>query len=121
MSAKTTNMLMDKMKSLKSLTWHEVMGDNIMAEQNLEFALNFDWELFNYIKEGCFMEYFGYILPADIRMVAIQKDRLQSDVQAITDMLESYNDITSKLTSPQVCKCPIRMYQSFYSPQTEHN
>ncbi|XP_045466201.1 dynein axonemal heavy chain 10 [Harmonia axyridis] len=102
MSAKSTNMLMDKMKSLKSLTWHEVMGDNIMAEQNLEFSLNFDWEIFNYIKEGCIMEYFGYMLPTDVRMVAIQKDRLQSDVQAITDMIEAYNDVTTKLTSPQM-------------------
>ncbi|KAK9891062.1 hypothetical protein WA026_013388 [Henosepilachna vigintioctopunctata] len=102
MSAKTTNILMDKMKSLKTLTWHEVMGDKIMVEQRLEFSLNFDWELFNYIKEGIFMEYFGYVLPTDIRMVAIQKDRLQTDVQSVIDMLEAYSEVTSKLTPPQM-------------------
>ncbi|XP_015836813.2 dynein axonemal heavy chain 10 [Tribolium castaneum] len=99
---KMASQVMDKIRSQRSLTWHEVMGDMIVLEQNIEFALNFDDDLFSCIRGAELLDSLKYELPDKIKMIASRKERLQKDVAAVKDMLEQYNSIMKKLSPPQM-------------------
>lgn len=99
---KMANQVMDKIRSQRSLTWHEVMGDMIVVEQNIEFALNFNDDLFSCIRGAELLDSLKYDLPDKIKMIASRKERLQKDVAAVKNVLEHYNAIMKKLSYPQV-------------------
>lgn len=99
---KMANLVMEKIRSQRSLTWHEVMGDMIVVEQNIEFAINFNDDLFSCIRGAELLDSLKYELPDKIKMIATRKERLQKDVAAVKSMLENYNAIMKKLSVPQV-------------------
>lgn len=83
-------------------TWDEMMGDAIMAELNLRFEINFNYDIFNVINEASFMELLGYTLPVDIRSSALQKDRVFRDTQEVITMLREYNDLLKTLSMSEL-------------------
>lgn len=93
---------MERIRSQRSLTWHEIMADTIVVEQNLEFALNFNYDLFSCIHGAETLDTLKYELPNKIRMIARRKERIQKDVAAVQGMLEKYNAIMKNLSVPQI-------------------
>lgn len=75
----------------------EFMNDAILVECKLRFQVNFDWEVFEVIREAELMEQLGFELPATIRDVGIQKNRLRADIDATTKMISQYNNILDTL------------------------
>lgn len=85
-------------------TWDETMGTTIMAEINFKFDIDFNNDIFHVIDEAAFMEALGFVLPVDVRAVALQKDRVYNDRQNVTVMLQEYNALIEKLSMPEVRK-----------------
>lgn len=85
-----------------SFTWEDFIGDNVLVESNLRLQVNFDPELFSVIAEAELFEVLGYDLPAQIRMVAHQKDRFHADYQAICKLVSDYNNLVDRLDIPQL-------------------
>ncbi|XP_011639724.2 dynein heavy chain 10, axonemal [Pogonomyrmex barbatus] len=75
----------------------EFMSDTILEECQLRFQVNFDWEVFEVIREAELMEQLGFELPTTIRDIGIQKNRLRADIDAITKMIDQYNNILDTL------------------------
>lgn len=99
---KLVNQIIDQIKSQKSLTWHEIMGDRIINEHNLQFAINFNDDLMSCIKGAELLDSLKYELPEKVKMLATRKERLQKDVAAVKAMLKSYNSIMKELSIPQM-------------------
>ncbi|KYN43305.1 Dynein heavy chain 10, axonemal, partial [Trachymyrmex septentrionalis] len=59
--------------------------------------INFDWEIFEVIREAELMEQLGFELPTTIRDVGIQKNRLRADIDVITKVIDQYNNILDML------------------------
>lgn len=76
--------------------------DMMLIEQNLTFQQNFDPQLFDIIFEAELMEKLGYPLDDEIREVAVQKERLQIDLESIKQMLKRYEELLKNLNWPQV-------------------
>jgi len=79
------------------ITWPEFMSGAILVECQLRFQINFNWEVFEVIREAELMEQLGFELPATIRDVGIQKNRLRADIDATTKMINQYNNILDTL------------------------
>ncbi|KAF7265371.1 hypothetical protein GWI33_021219 [Rhynchophorus ferrugineus] len=94
--------LMDRVHSQKNLTWHEIMGPNIMSDFGLKFELNFDDNLWKFFKSVEMFELLKFSLPENIRLVAMRKEKVQKDVNAVIKMLRMYNNIVDNLTGPQM-------------------
>ncbi|XP_011874224.1 PREDICTED: dynein heavy chain 10, axonemal [Vollenhovia emeryi] len=90
---KTSSVSLDKHDARAKITWPEFMSGAILVECQLRFQVNFDWEVFEVIREAELMEQLGFKLPATIRDVGIQKNRLRTDIDATTKMINQYNDI----------------------------
>ncbi|KAI4469012.1 dynein heavy chain [Holotrichia oblita] len=100
--SKPANTFMDKLKSKKSFTWHDIMGNNIMSELSIHFSLNFNTDIFHCIAGAELMENLGYDLPESMTNAAIQRFRLKADVEAVETMIERYNDIVQSLRPAQL-------------------
>lgn len=96
--SKTSTVSFDKQHDARAkINWPEFMRDAILVECQLRFEVNFDWEVFEVIREAELMEQLGFELPATIRDVGIQKNRLRADIDATTKMINQYNNILDTL------------------------
>ncbi|XP_030756931.1 dynein heavy chain 10, axonemal [Sitophilus oryzae] len=100
-SSYSVQTLTEKIHTQKNLTWHEIMGPNIMSDFGLKFELNFDDSLWKFFKSVEMFELLKFTLPESIRLVAMRKEKVQKDVNAVIKMLKMYNDIVDRLTPPQ--------------------
>ncbi|KAJ2948630.1 hypothetical protein O0L34_g7885 [Tuta absoluta] len=89
-------------EGLTDVTWRDLTVHKLMAEYNLEFQPNFDKEIFQIILEAEVMEQLGYDLPANIRDVAMQKDRLYYELEALEFIIAKYNAGGTALTTAEV-------------------
>ncbi|XP_011694340.1 PREDICTED: dynein heavy chain 10, axonemal [Wasmannia auropunctata] len=95
---KTSTVSVDKHDFARAkITWPEFMSGAILVECQLRFQINFDWEVFEVIREAELMEQLGFELPAPIRDVGIQKNRLRADIDTTTKMIDHYNNILDTL------------------------
>lgn len=99
---KTSTVSFDKHDARAKITWPEFMSGAILIECQLRFQVNFDWEVFEVIREAELMEQLGFELPATIRDVGIQKNRLRADIDATTKMINQYNDILDTLDKADI-------------------
>lgn len=107
MMSHSAHTLMDRIQSQKNLTWHEVMGSNIMIDFGLKFELNFDESLWKCFKCIEMFELLKFSLPENLRLIAMRKEKCSKNVNAVIRMLKMYNDIIEKLTPPQVSEFKI--------------
>jgi len=95
---KTSSVSFDKYDFVRAkITWPEFMSGAILIECQLRFQINFDWEIFEIIREAELMEQLGFELPATIRDIGIQKNRLRADIEVTTKMIDQYNNILDML------------------------
>uniref|UniRef100_A0A182TQL6 AAA+ ATPase domain-containing protein n=1 Tax=Anopheles melas TaxID=34690 RepID=A0A182TQL6_9DIPT len=85
-------------------TWREVIGESVLIEYKLKFALNFSYDIFDVINEGQQFEYLGFALSPTIRMAIMRKDQLFRDVECVSKMVNRYNDIVLNLSTPELMK-----------------
>ncbi|KAH1015210.1 dynein axonemal heavy chain 10 [Dendroctonus ponderosae] len=102
MLSHSAHTLMDRIQSQKNLTWHEIMGSNIMIDFGLKFELNFDESLWKCFKCIEMFELLKFSLPENLRLIAMRKEKCSKNVNAVIRMLKKYNDIIEKLTPPQI-------------------
>ncbi|GAB1860436.1 Dynein heavy chain 10, axonemal [Camponotus japonicus] len=101
-AGKSSTVSSDRYDTRAKITWKEFMSGAILLECQLRFQINFDWEVFEVIREAELMEQLGFELPATIRDVGIQKTRLRTDLDAIEKMIEQYNNILKTLDKADV-------------------
>lgn len=94
--------MMDRIQFQKNLTWHELMGNNIMIDFSLKFELNFDESLWSCFKCIDMFELLKFSLPEHLRLIAMRKEKCSKNVNAVIRMLKMYNAIVEKLTPPHV-------------------
>ncbi|XP_060518939.1 LOW QUALITY PROTEIN: dynein axonemal heavy chain 10 [Cylas formicarius] len=94
--------LMSRIQSRRNLTWHEIIGPNITVDFGLKFDLNFDETLWRSFKGIETFELLNFALPEHVRIIAVRKEKVQRDVNAVSRMLARYNSITDRLGPPQV-------------------
>ncbi|XP_070520949.1 dynein axonemal heavy chain 10 [Cardiocondyla obscurior] len=92
----------DKCDACAKITWPEFMSGAILIECQLRFEINFDWEVFKVIREAEVMEQLGFELPAIIRDVGIQKNRLRADIDITTKMISEYTNILDMLDKADI-------------------
>lgn len=108
-------------------TWKEVIGDGVLIEYKLQFAVNFSYgnkcvwiatvletwhfsfppdcpAIFDVITEGQQFEYMGFVVNPIIRLAIMRKNLLFSDVEAVSDMIDKYNGIVMGLSNAEVRK-----------------
>lgn len=94
---------MEKIYSQRNMTWHEIIDNYVLADFGFQFEVNFDKNLWGCFKSVEILETLNFNLPDNIRMFAIRKEKIQKNVNAVTDMVKMYNDVIEKLTESQVC------------------
>lgn len=99
---KDSTQLDNKQNQNLKVTWMEMMDDKIMAEHQLKFEVNFDWDVFEIIHEAELFEQMGFELPEAVRDVGIQKNRLRSDIDDTQIMIKEYNGTVAKLNTADV-------------------
>jgi hypothetical protein len=82
----------------ENLTWGEIMKGSVLIEKGLCFETNFSKDIFAIIAEAEVMEQLGFALEPTIRSVAVQKDRLHRDLEAVQNVIKEYNTIVESLT-----------------------
>uniref|UniRef100_A0A182NRZ8 AAA+ ATPase domain-containing protein n=1 Tax=Anopheles dirus TaxID=7168 RepID=A0A182NRZ8_9DIPT len=92
-------------------TWREVIGESVLIEYKLKFALNFSYDIFDVINEGQQFEYLGFALSPTIRMAIMRKDQLFRDVECVSKMVDRYNDIVLNLSTPEVYFLRSHLYE----------
>ncbi|RLU20605.1 hypothetical protein DMN91_007218 [Ooceraea biroi] len=80
----------------------DFMSGAVLIECQLRFQLNFNWEMFEVIREAELMEQLGFELPATLRDVGVQKNRLRADIHATEKMIEGYNNVLETLDRADV-------------------
>lgn len=78
------------------------MGNYIAADIGLQFEVNFDTNLWVCFKSVEILETLQFTLPENIRMIAIRKEKIQRNVNAVETMVKMYNGIVEQLTESQV-------------------
>lgn len=101
-TGKGSSVFSDRHDTRAKITWEEFMSGAILLECQLRFQVNFDWEVFEVIREAELMEQLGFELPATVRDIGIQKNRLRTDIDAIRKMIDQYNDILETLDKADV-------------------
>lgn len=94
--------ILQRLKMARSLTWQEIMGNGILAEQNLFFAMNLDEQIFETIAAADILEGMAFELPENIRYVALQKANLFSNIILLKKMLTECNSIVQQLSISQL-------------------
>lgn len=92
----------DKQDTRAITTWSEFMSGTILGECQLRFQLNFNWEVFEVIREAELMEHLGFELPTTLRDIGVQKNRLRLDIDATKKMIDQYNNIMDTLDKADI-------------------
>lgn len=94
-------------------TWEELIGDSILSELHLKFSVNFSEHIFDVVMEGQLFESHGFQLDPVIRRAIMRKESLHRDVEAVTKMVDCYNQIVESLTPAEVraIKCSIYIHR----------
>lgn len=87
----------DKHDVRAKISWTEFMSGTILVECQLRFQLNFDLQVFEVIREAELMEQLGFELPAALREIGIQKNRLRADIDVTETMINQYNSVVDAL------------------------
>ncbi|XP_069678773.1 dynein axonemal heavy chain 10-like [Periplaneta americana] len=85
-----------------TVTWAEMMKGTVLVEKGMRFEVNFSNEMLSIIAEAELMEQLGFALDQVILNVAVQKDRLHSNLEIIQEMLNKYNSIVGKLNTAEL-------------------
>jgi len=93
-----------------ALTWGEMMRGSVLVEKDLCFETNRLYDIFGIIAEAELMEQLGFVLEPTIRRVAVQKDRLHRDLEAVQNVINEYNAVVESLTIVEA-----RLTNSFFS------
>jgi len=80
----------------------DFMSNAILIECQLRFQLNFNWEMFEVIREAELMEQLGFELPMILRDIGVQKNRLRADMYAIEKVVDRYNSMLETLEKADV-------------------
>jgi len=80
----------------------DFMSDAVLIECQLRFHLNFNWEMFDVIREAELMEQLGFELPMILRDIGVQKNRLRADLYAIEKVIDRYNNMLETLEKADV-------------------
>lgn len=107
MISHSAHTLMGRIQSQKNLTWHEIMGTNILIDYGLKFDLNFDDLLWRCFKGVEVFELLKFSLPEHLRLISMRKEKCSKNVNAVIKMLRNYNAIMDRLTDPQVSQYSI--------------
>lgn len=75
-----------------------------MLNIGLQFEINFDDNLWSCFKSVELLETMKFVLPDSLRMIAIQKEKTQRNLNAVGNMISMYNEIIDKLNESQVTK-----------------
>jgi len=74
------------------------MRGSVLVEKDLCFETNRLHDIFAIIAEAELMEQLGFALEPTIRSVAVQKDRLHRDLEAVQNMIKENNEVVASLT-----------------------
>ncbi|XP_055533348.1 dynein axonemal heavy chain 10 [Wyeomyia smithii] len=96
------HLLVSAVSQKKVPTWREVIGDSVLIEYKLKFAVNFSYDIFDAISEGQQFENMGFSLGSAIRTAIMRKDQLFTDVEHVTKMVNDYNDLVLQLSAPEI-------------------
>lgn len=99
---KASIMSSDKHDVRAKIKWSEFMSDTILVECQLRFQLNFDLEVFEVIREAELMEQLGFELPAALRDVGVQKNRLRANIDVTEKMINQYNSVVDALEKSDI-------------------
>lgn len=99
---KTSTLSSNKHDARTKITWTEFISGAILMECQLCFQLNFNREVFEVIREAELMEQLGFELPAILRDVGVQKNRLRADIDATEKMIDHYNNIVDTLDKADI-------------------
>ncbi|XP_049816413.1 dynein axonemal heavy chain 10 [Schistocerca nitens] len=83
-------------------TISEVEEVGILAKRGLRFAPNLDPYITDIIAEAELMGQLGLPLPPQVRDLAAQKERLQTDLEYVTRVADEYGRLVDSLTAPEV-------------------
>jgi len=86
------------------------MRGSVLVEKDLCFEANRLYDVFAIIAEAELMEQLGFALEPTIRSVALQKDRLHRDREAVQNVINEYNAVVERLTIVEA-----RLITSFFS------
>lgn len=78
------------------------MKGSVLVEKDLCFETNRLHDIFAIIAEAELMEQLGFELEPTIRSVAVQKDRLRRDLEAVQTVIKEYSTIVESLTVVEV-------------------
>lgn len=93
-----------------ALTWGEMMRGSVLVEKDLCFETNRLHDIFAVIAEAELMEQLGFALEPTIRSVAVQKDRLYRDLEAVQNVIKEYTAVVESLSIVEA-----RLTSSFFS------
>lgn len=93
-------------------TWEELIGEQILIELELEFVINFSEEIFDVISEGQLFENHGFELSPVIRRAIMRKEFLFKDVEAVREMIQTYNSIIKGLAPSELFFLKEHLYQA---------
>ncbi|XP_058811885.1 dynein axonemal heavy chain 10 isoform X1 [Topomyia yanbarensis] len=99
---KQAQLMVSAVSQKKLPTWREVIGDSVLIEFKLQFAVNFSYDIFDAISEGQQFEYMGFTLSPAIRTAIMRKKQLFTDVEHVTKMVNDYNDMVLRLAAPEI-------------------
>ncbi|XP_049877279.1 dynein axonemal heavy chain 10 [Pectinophora gossypiella] len=85
-------------EGLTDVTWRDLTVHKLIQEYEIMFQTNFDKEIFQVMMEAEVLEQLGFDIPANIRDVAMQKDRLYYELEALEVVIGKYNDSASSLS-----------------------
>jgi hypothetical protein len=85
-----------------TLAWEEMMKGSVLIEKDLCFETNLLDDIFDIIAEAELMDQLGFALEPTIHSVAVQKDNLHQDLEAVQNMIKEYNTIVESLTMAEV-------------------
>ncbi|CAH1165598.1 unnamed protein product [Phyllotreta striolata] len=86
----------------KNMTWNEIIGNHMAADLGLRFEVNFDENLWACFKSVELLETMKFVLPESLRMIAIQKEKTQWNLNAVTTMINMYIEIIERMNESQM-------------------
>lgn len=101
-NGKTSVVSSDRHGARAKVACAEFTSDAILMECQLRFELNFDWEIFEVVREAELMEQLGFELPAALRDIGVQKNRMRTDIDVTEEMINQYNHILDTLDEANV-------------------
>nr|XP_029723863.1 uncharacterized protein LOC109398556 [Aedes albopictus] len=99
---KQAQLMVSAVTQKKLPTWREVIGDSVLIEFKLKFAVNFSYDVFDVISEGQQFEHLGFSLSPVVRTAIMRKEQLFTDVEHVTKMVNDYNELVLRLAAPEI-------------------